>query len=451
MNPKRGRGGRSEAGGQGRFLFIITTLAIAVLFFLPSTPLYSKLPSWWGRIFPDKGVTLGLDLRGGMHLVLEVEGEKAVENAIDRNASSLEEALKDQEITISSIRREGREIILSFPSENKEKITKFLDDEYQNLVTGREEDGEKVLTLRQSEAKRILDTATLQALETIRNRIDQFGVTEPLIQQQESNQILIQLPGIKEPDRAIKLIGKTALLEFKLLNESSPLLGQFPARIKAEEEAKFLNEFKDKIDPEDEILFERIVDEETGIVTKSPYLVRKQAVLAGDLLTDARVSIGEFNDPYVSITFDPVGAKLFEKVTDENRRKRLGIVLDNTVKSAPRIQERISGGRAQISGSFTMQEANDLAIILRAGALPAPVKIIQNITVGPSLGNDSIHKGLKAAMIGAILVIVFMVAYYRLSGLLADIAMILNVTLLIGALAALNATLTLPGIAGIIL
>ncbi|HZR45863.1 MAG TPA: protein translocase subunit SecD, partial [Candidatus Manganitrophaceae bacterium] len=201
----------------------------------------------------------------------------------------------------------------------------------------------------------------------------------------------------------------------------------------------------------EQILFERMVNKETGRVTKRPYLVKKRAVLAGDLLTDARVAIGQFNNPYVGITFDGAGAKLFEQVTEQNRHKRLAIVLDNSVYSAPVIQEKIGGGRAQINGSFSTEQANDLAIVLRAGALPAPVKIVQNVTVGPSLGSDSIEKGLRAGLVGTVLVVCFMAFYYKLSGVLADFTMVLNIILLIGALAALNATLTLPGIAGIIL
>jgi preprotein translocase subunit SecD len=173
--------------------------------------------------------------------------------------------------------------------------------------------------------------------------------------------------------------------------------------------------------------------------------------MTGDSLRDALVAIGDFNEPYVSITFDSAGAKQFERVTSENVKKRLAIVLDGSVYSAPVIQERIAGGRASISGSFSMDEANDLAIILRAGALPAPVNVIQNVTVGPSLGQDSIDAGIRAAWIGTLLVVLFMAIYYRLAGVIADFALVLNVVLLIGALAALNATLTLPGIAGIIL
>ncbi len=440
-----------KKGIRGRLTFILLTVFVSILFFLPSTPLYSKLPSWWGRIFPSKGITLGLDLQGGMHLVLEVEGEKAVDNTVERAFGALKGSLESKNLAVQSIRREGRDILLSFAPENKEAISKMVTEEYPNLTTKQSGSGEMVLTLRDSEVKRILESSTSQALETIRNRIDQFGVTEPLIQKQGANQILVQLPGVKDPQRAIELIGRTALLEFKLVDDENPISRQLPPQIEADQEATILQELKDKIPPGDQILFERDVNKETGKVTKRPFLVRGQAALSGDLLSDARVSIGQFNEPYVAITFDPVGAKLFEKVTEENRRHRLAIVLDNNVYSAPVIQEKIGGGRAQISGSFTTQQANDLAIVLRAGALPAPVKIIQNVTVGPSLGQDSIEKGLMAGAVGTLLVVLFMAFYYRFSGLVADFTLVLNMILLIGALAALNATLTLPGIAGIIL
>ncbi len=440
-----------KKGIRGRLIFILLTIVISIVFFLPSTPLYSKLPSWWGRFFPDKGITLGLDLQGGMHLVMEVEGEKAVDNTVDRTLESLKGSLEEKSLPAQSIRREGRDILFSFAPENKEAISKIIDEAYPNLMTKQSGPGEIVLTLRESEVKRILESSTSQALETIRNRIDQFGVTEPLIQKQGTNEILVQLPGIKDPQRAIALIGRTAQLEFKLVDDENPISRQFPPQIEAEQEAAFLQEYESRIPPDNQVLFERNVNEETGKVTKRPFLVKRQAALSGDLLSDARVSIGEFNTPYVAITFDPVGARLFEKITEENRRRRLAIVLDNTVYSAPVIQEKISGGRAQISGTFTMDQANDLSIVLRAGALPAPVKIIQNVTVGPSLGQDSIGNGLKAGIIGTLLVVSFMVIYYRASGLLADVTMVFNIVLLLGAMAALNATLTLPGIAGIIL
>ncbi|HEY5599324.1 MAG TPA: hypothetical protein VIK48_01425, partial [Candidatus Manganitrophaceae bacterium] len=182
-------------GVKGRVLFIFITVVASLLFFLPSTPLYSKLPSWWGRVFPSKGVTLGLDLQGGIHLVLEVEAEKAVENSVERTLSALKGALEDKKIAVQSIRSEGRQIFLSIPPESKEAATKLLDEDYPNLVAKEGPSGETVLSLRESEAKRILESAGSQALETIRNRIDQFGVNEPLIQKQGPNQILVQLPG----------------------------------------------------------------------------------------------------------------------------------------------------------------------------------------------------------------------------------------------------------------
>jgi preprotein translocase subunit SecD len=191
---------------------------------------------------------------------------------------------------------------------------------------------------------------------------------------------------------------------------------------------------------------------QTNAVTKTPYLLKKETLLTGDLLTEAKVNIDQrFNEPYVSITFNNAGAKIFEDITGQNVKKRLAIILDQNVYSAPVIQERIGGGNAQITGSFTMDEAKDLAIVLRAGALPAPVKILQNVTVGPSLGRDSIEAGTLAGIIGTILVVAFMIFYYRLSGVIADFALVLNIVLLLGAMASLNATLTMPGIAGIIL
>lgn len=308
--------------------------------------------------------------------------------------------------------------------------------------------------MRYSEGEiiRILDNAREQALETIRNRIDQFGVAEPTIQKRGKDEIVVQLPGIKDPKRAIELIGKTAQLEFKLVDEESPLWNELPVSVRPAEEEEFLKRFVPRLPEGDEILFQRIVDRQTGEVYKRPYILKKEVLLTGSLLTDARVQIdSRFNEPYVSLTFNSLGAKIFEDVTAKNIKKRLAIVLDGNVYSAPVIQERISGGNAQITGNFTMDEAKDLAIVLRAGALPAPLKLLENVTVGPSLGRDSIEAG-KVAGIGAfIMVVAFMLFYYRLSGLIADIALILNLLLLIGAMAMLNATLTLPGIAGIIL
>jgi preprotein translocase subunit SecD len=267
--------------------------------------------------------------------------------------------------------------------------------------------------------------------------VDQFGVSEPEIIPQGNNRILIQLPGIKDPKRAINLIGKTALLEFKLVDEEHSL-----------DEA-----LKNHMPPGGSIIAYGYRKNETmGARSKIPYLLKAKTLLTGDSLKDARVSISNrFGEPYVALEFNSQGAKDFERITAENVKNRLAIVLDGTVHSAPVIQERISGGRAQITGTFTMDEARDLAIVLRAGALPAPVRILEQRTVGPSLGQDSIDKGFMSIIVGGILVILFMVLYYRYSGLVANTALILNIILILGALAAFKATLTLPGIAGIVL
>ncbi len=447
---------------RGRITLIGITVILSVLFFLPSTPFYAHLPAWWGKYLPSRGVTLGLDLQGGMHLVMEVEGAKTVEGGLAQSMGTLQRSMEEKKIVLTAIVRESQQLRVTFPEVHKQAMKELLADAYPfftvtetKSVAGLSSPEKPVTTFlvsyKAGEVERLLDSATAQALETIRNRVDQFGVAEPLIQRQADNQILVQLPGVKDPKRAMELIGRTALLEFKLLDESHPVAHELPDRIGVGKEAEILATYQSKIPPDDEILFERISDQAGNVGGKQPYLVKKEAVLTGAMLSDARVSIGDFNTPYVSIEFDAAGAKAFEKITETHVQKRLAIVLDHTVYSAPVIQEKIAGGRAQISGTYTMDEANDLAIVLRAGALPAPVEIIQNVTVGPSLGQDSIDKGMTAGIVGILLIVAFMLIYYRLSGLLADLAMGLNIILLIGALAALNATLTLPGIAGIIL
>jgi preprotein translocase subunit SecD len=442
-----------KRGIRGRVFLMLTAVAVSVVFFLPSTPWYGSMPSWWKKYFPDRGITLGLDLQGGMHLVLEVEEEKAVENRVDRMAEDIRETLKDKGIPFGDVKRTGpSEIsIESSSDEDRTKIQDAVKADFLDLVPKESKGEAPAFMMRLGEVNRIKENAISQALETIRNRIDQFGVAEPLIQRQGERQIVIQLPGVKDTRRALDLIGKTALLEFKLLDEGNPLAREFPASINPDNEDAFYAEFNSKVPEGDEILLERVEDEKTGVVTKRPYLIKKKALMTGDMLSDARVSIGDYNEPYVSITLNATGARLFEKITGENIQKRLAIILDNHVYSAPVIQDKISGGRAQITGRYSAQEASDLAIVLRAGALPAPVKIIENLTVGPSLGLDSIQKGIRATIIAGILVVVFMVGYYRLSGGVADAALLLNLILLVGALAVLKATLTLPGIAGIIL
>jgi preprotein translocase subunit SecD len=439
----------------GRFALLTLVVVLSVVFFLPSyKPLYQALPDWARKVLPDKGITLGLDLQGGIHMVMEVDEDRAVEIAVERAVVSLQDLLVDKKIPVESVKRTGpQQITIQFANaELKPQIQKLLDD-YPTFfeVEGSGSANSLVWELRDTEVKRIKDSAVNQALETIRNRIDQFGVAEPLVQRQGLKQIVVQLPGVKEPKRAKDLIKETALLEFKMLDEDNQMKMDLPARVPKEKEAEVLKQFEGKVPEGDQILFERVVDKDTGREYRIPFLVKKRVMLTGDVLSDARVSIGQFNDPYVSITFDGKGGREFERITGDNVKKRMAVVLDNTIYSAPVIQERISGGRAQITGTFTMQEANDLAIVLRAGALPAPLKIIQDLTVGPSLGQDSIDKGVQSTLIAGAMVVIFMIVYYRLSGAIADFALVLNLVCLLGALSALNATLTLPGIAGIVL
>jgi preprotein translocase subunit SecD len=432
-----------KRGVRGRLLLLSLTVLISIVFFLPSTPVYSTLPDWWKKYLPSRGVTLGLDLQGGIHMVLEVEEEKAVESLVERTASSIKDLLDAEKLPVELVKRTG--------PDKKADIAKKIETNHSSFILKESPGNDLVYHLREGEVIRIKDSATTQALETIRNRIDQFGVTEPLIQRQGPRQIVIQLPGVKDSKRAKELIGKTALLEFKLLDEDHPLSRTLPLSITALNEETFMAEYGSKVPEGDELMFERVTDKETGEVRKRPYLVKKRTMMTGDVLTDARVSIGEFNESYVSISMNSAGAQVFERITAENVKKRLAIILDNNIYSAPVIQDRIAGGNAQITGSFTTQEANDLAIVLRAGALPAPVHTIQDLTVGPSLGQDSIRMGIRATILAGVLVILFMMIYYRMSGLVADMALILNLIVLAGALAALSATLTLPGIAGIIL
>ena len=437
-----------------RVILLAFAVLVSILFFLPSMPWYSAFPDWWKKYLPSKGITLGLDLQGGIYLILEVEEDKAVENLTERTANYMKTDLDGEKLSVQSVKRTSpTEISIQYPESGpkKEDILKAIEAGFPSFSLKEEKPGELVFVLGEAEIKRIKDNATTQALETIRNRIDQFGVAEPLIQRQGTNQIVIQLPGVKDPQRAKRLVGETAQLEFKLVDDASPIAAQLPFSVFSGQEENVVKEFQSKLPEGDEILFEKVVNKESNQVTKRPYLVKKRAVLTGDLLTDARVSIDQFNQSFVSITFDPTGAQMFAKVTAENVKKRLAIILDNVIYSAPVIQESIPSGRAQISGNFTTQDANDLAIVLRAGALPAPVRTLQDLTVGPSLGQDSIEKGVRATVIAGILVVIFMVFYYRLSGLIADFALILNLIVLVGALAALNATLTLPGIAGVIL
>lgn len=385
----------------------------------------------------EKKINLGLDLQGGMHLVLGVDAEKAVESTVNRNLGDIKELFGQKNIQAESIIKEGNKIvIMTKGKEDEDKVRKTIGNEYPSLDV-KASDNRVELSMTNKEINNIKEHAVLQALETIRNRIDEFGIAEPTIQKQSESQILVQLPGIQDIERAKKLIGKTALLEFKIVDDA----------------ADIQKALKGEMPQGDIIAYERKTDKESGKADRIPFLLKDKTLMTGDGISNAQVSFncGDKTPPCISLTFNPQGSRLFERVTAENVNRRLAIILDGNVYSAPVINERISGGKALITGSFSDAEAVDLAIVLRAGALPAPVQILEDRTVGPSLGKDSIQSGVTSAIIGGIIVVVFMVIYYKLSGVIANIALALNIIILLGAMAGFGATLTLPGIAGIAL
>jgi preprotein translocase subunit SecD len=383
-----------------------------------------------------------LDLQGGSHLVLEVKVDKAIENNLERLKGELTNTLRERGISGVAIERtQSAQIQLKVPADSVDRVRGLLKGDFANLtVVNTQTSGgttEFVLTLNKEEMRSLRDFAVDQSLETIRNRIDQFGVSEPIIQRQGQQDILIQLPGIQDPERAKEIIGKTALLEFKLVDDTVNV-----------EEA-----LRNGPPPGRQILYGYAGREEGGVGgDKAAYVLESRTLMTGEYITDARVRpSSQLQGPYVELILNSSGSRLFEQITAANVKRRLAIVLDNRVYSAPVIQERIGGGRASITGSFDIKEARDLAIVLRAGALPAPVEIAEERTVGPSLGQDSIRQGITSFVVGGALVTVFIIAYYKSAGLVAVVAVVFNILFMMAILAGFQAVLTLPGIAGIVL
>ncbi|PIE35358.1 protein translocase subunit SecD [candidate division KSB3 bacterium] len=387
-----------------------------------------------------KSINLGLDLQGGLHLVLQVDAEKAVEAELVKAKDYLDRQLKKQRMKFESMSIESFNAlkITVGSSEDLDSIAQYIADEFPRFEKKGVLPSGTVLTVgfRSDEVESWKETAIQQALRTLRNRIDQFGVAEPVIQRQGKDRIIVELPGVEDLQRAVDLLGKTAELRFQLVKDS------------AVNEAELLQRYDGNLPSGYEILPGD--PEATGSGSFGVYLVEKEAKVTGANLKDARVSRDEMNLPAVSFEFNRDGARAFGSLTENNIGTALAIVLDGIVQSAPVIRSRITS-QGQITGNFSNEEATDLAIVLRAGALPAPVKILENIAVGPSLGEDSINAGRNAIMIGGIFVIVFMLFYYKISGVIADIALLFNLLFILGVLAYFGATLTLPGLAGIAL
>ena len=396
--------------------------------------------SLWYLYPPKQRINLGLDLQGGIHLVLGVDTSKAIANQVERAAEEFKAALERKGIGVKRVAREGERgfvVELASPASWNDALT--VASQFQTFERRNSDQaaGRFTLVMADREVSQQADLATRGAVEKIRNRVDKFGVAEATITRQGDDRILIQLPGVQDTNRAKALIGQTGLLEFKLLDERTP----------AEEAVA------GRLPDTSEVLYQRRVDPQTKAEQKIPFVVQKRTLLTGNELTDASVQ-ADPNSPgnwQVAITFSSTGAQRFGEITEQNVGKHLAIILDGTLYSAPRINERIPGGRAVITGQFSVAQARDLAIVLREGALPAAVAILEERTVGPSLGADSIRQGMLAIVVSSALVFLFMLVYYKLSGFIADVALVLNVVLLLACMAAFGATLTLPGIAGIAL
>ena len=447
-----------------KIAFVIFLLFFSGLALLPN--FYSGMPGWWNKYFAPPGINLGLDLQGGMHVVLQVDMDKAAENSLDLSATEFRNMLADKGVTAVRLDASAPgQILFTLPNTGAiDTVNQLLKESFSHLQSNVSAEAgtfpRVTLQLGAQEIDGIRKNSVAQALEIIRNRIDQFGVAEPIVLRQGENQIVVQLPGIQDPERAIALIGQTAQLEFKVVANATGI--DLPALIESviqsgqwqeDDTRRQLNlALQGRLPQGTEIYFERVVDKATKVESKVPLLLETPILMTGAMVKDAQVRIGgNFNEPYVSLELTGLGGQTFGQITEKFVGRQLAIVLDENVRSAPVIREKILGGSAQITGNFSHTEASDLAIVLRAGALPAPVDIIQNLTVGASLGQDSINKGIYSGLLGAVLVILFMIYYYRFSGLVANIGLFFNVLLLFVGLSMLGATLTLPGIAGVIL
>ena len=373
-----------------------------------------------------KKINLGLDLQGGSHLLLEVQNEILIEEEINNLTIFFRQFIRDENLIINSININKQNIIINLNDiDDYNKIVSYGNKNFSNLEF-RKDNNIIFINLSENYKKRILESAIKQSLEIVRKRIDESGTKEPLIQIQGSNRILLQLPGIKDPERIKNLLGKTAKLTFHMVDDENQ------------------NSLLNNTPPPGTMIMQDYIDENIF------YLVEKRIRVGGENLVDAQPTY-EQNSPAVSFRFDPLGARKFGKATTKNVGKRFAVILDGKVITAPVIRSAITGGNGVITGSFTIQEAQDLALLLRAGALPAPLEIIEERSVGPGLGSDSINAGKTASIIGFILVCIFMILLYGFFGIVANIALIVNLFIIISLLSLIGATLTLPGIAGIVL
>jgi len=420
-----------------KVLSIISVCLFGLFFSLPnflSNSQLEKLPSF----FPSKQVNLGLDLRGGSHLLIEVESSVLVGERIEDLFNDLRSEFRTNNITINNIDIVNDEIVIeAYKSTNISDLTNIINElsqdvssQFANIKTQEEidisnlEDNQFKLKLSDVAIESLRKRAVDQSIEILRRRIDELGTKEPTIQRQGKSRIIIQVPGLDDPNRLKELLGTTAKLTFHLMDPRSNI---------------------DNVSRSSIILYSR---ENKDL----PYIVEKRSIISGENLIDAQPGFDpQTNQPIVNFRFDSQGARKFGKVTSDNVGKPFAIVLDNEVISAPIINEPILGGSGMISGGFSVTEANDLAILLRSGALPAPLIILEERTVGPGLGADSVKAGQIASILGLLFVMIYMFVSYGRFGLYSNFSLITNLILILAILSTLQATLTLPGIAGIIL
>lgn len=417
-----------------RGLLVLIVTVVALIYLVPT--LVKRVPDSWPKMFSKK-ISLGLDLQGGMHLDMEVMTGKAVENEVIRIKDDIKRLLRKKKIWARSVEKtENNDIIIRFLSpEFRDQGLDLIEKQYRDWTVEKmpTQDG-RILTLKLKGEVReqIADLAVRQAREIIERRINPEGVKEPSIQTMGRNRIIIELPGVMDTEAARRIIERTGQLSLQMVIET------------ASNAQDLLDRHGGKA-PEGTVI---LMGKENGRTVA--YLLEREAKVTGADLKDARIGYDEYGQMAVDFELNAKGAKRFGVLTGKNIGNRLAIVLEGKVQSAPVIRSKITD-RGQITGNFTAEEARELQIVLRSGAMPAPVEFRYQSIVGPSLGSDSIRRGVKSAFIGGILVVLFMVFYYKLSGVIADLVLILNMFFILAVLAGFQATLTLPGIAGIVL
>jgi preprotein translocase subunit SecD len=420
-------------------LGIILTALLVCLCAVPNFFPEATVKNW--PLWAQRRLVLGLDLQGGSYLLLEVDSNYVKKEKLDQIRDDARRTLREAKIGYTGLASKGDAVEVRVKDADLQPALSKLRDLSQPLGGLLGSSGQRSLevtdaggglirmTVPQAAINDRIRQTIEQSIQIVERRVNQLGTVEPVNQRQGTDRILVQVPGLQDPSHLKDLLGKTAKMEFRMVDTSvSPDQAQ-----------------QGNLPPDSELLM-------SASAPKTPYVVKKQVLVSGGDLTDAQTAFDpRSGEPVVSFKFNSAGSRKFADATVANVGQPFAIVLDNEVISAPVIREPITGGQGQISGNFTVQSANDLAILLRAGALPAPLTVIEERTVGPGLGADSIAKGELAAYVGAIMVVVFMLLTYRLFGLFANIAVIINVAMIFGVLSLLNATLTLPGIAGIVL